>query len=369
MQDNARTNLLNFDRNGLAAYCTSIGEPAYRAAQLLQWIHQYGITDFAAMSNLSKNLRARLSTLCEIKAPEIILDRASADGTRKFLLKLACGNSVETVFIPEDERGTLCVSSQVGCSLNCTFCSTGSQGYNRNLTVAEIIGQVYVAHHHLLTPEKPRPITNIVMMGMGEPLLNFDAVVTAMNIMQDDFAYGISKYRLTLSTAGVVPKIYALAQVSEVALAISLHAPNDELRSELVPLNKKYPIALLMQACRDYFKDAPRRHITMEYVMLKDVNDRVEHAQQLIRLLRNIPCKVNLIPFNPFPGTRYQRSDRATIDHFRALLLAAGVQTITRKTRGDDIDAACGQLAGEFTDRTQRSAKLAAIAVTQQYDK
>ncbi len=359
-----KVNLLNFDRKGLGEYFVSIGEPAYRASQVIQWIHQLGAKDFDIMTNISKTLRARMQELCEIKTPEVIFDRLSKDGTRKFLLKLSCGNSIETVYIPEDDRGTLCVSSQVGCSLNCTFCSTGTQGYNRNLNIAEIIGQVYVAHHLMATEEKPRPITNVVMMGMGEPLLNFDNVVAAMNLMQDDFAYGISKYRLTLSTAGVVPKIYELAKISDVALAISLHAPNDALRCELVPINKKYPIAELMAACKDYFKDAPRRHITMEYVMLKGVNDQPEHARQLIKLLSDINCKINLIPFNPFPGTRYQRSDRTTIDAFRDILMRAGLQTVTRKTRGDDIDAACGQLAGEFKDRTKRSAKLAAIAVT-----
>lgn len=358
-----KTNLLNFDRKGLGEYFLSQGEPAYRASQIIQWIHQFGAKSFDDMSNVSKALRTRLQDLCEIKTPDVIMDRLSTDGTRKFLIKLSCGNCVETVFIPEDGRGTLCVSSQVGCSLNCTFCSTGSQGYNRDLKTSEIIGQVYVAHHLMATKEKPRPITNIVMMGMGEPLLNFDNVVAAMSIMQDDFAYGISKYRLTLSTAGVVPKIYELAKVSDVALAISLHAPNDSLRSEIVPLNKKYPLKELLQACKDYFKDAPRRHITMEYVMLKGVNDQAEHAQQLVKILRDIHCKVNLIPFNPFPGTRYERSDRKTIDTFRDILMKAGLQTVTRKTRGEDIDAACGQLAGEFKDRTKRSAKLAAISV------
>lgn len=358
-----KVNLLEFDRKGLGLYFTSIGEPAYRASQVLQWIHQYGVKTFDDMTNMSKALRERLKQLCEIKEPEVVMDRLSQDGTRKFLIKLSCGNCVETVFIPEEDRGTLCVSSQVGCSLNCTFCSTGSQGYNRNLTTAEIIGQVYVAHHLMTSLEKPRPITNVVMMGMGEPLLNFEHVLPAMNIMQDDFAYGISKYRLTLSTAGVVPKIYELAKVSEVALAISLHAPNDALRSEIVPLNKKYPISELMAACKHYFKDSPRRHITMEYVMLKNVNDRPEHALELVKLLKDIRCKINLIPFNPFPGTRYQRSDRASIDEFRSILMKAGLQTVTRKTRGEDIDAACGQLAGEFKDRTKRSAKLAAIAV------
>ena len=361
--DHAKINLLDFDRARLAEYFVSIGEAPYRAAQIIQWVHQLGAKDFDVMTNISKSLRLRLAELCEIRLPELVMDRLSKDGTRKFLFKLFCGNSVETVFIPEEDRGTLCVSSQVGCSLNCTFCSTGSQGYNRDLTTSEIIGQVYLAHHLMATQEKLRPITNIVMMGMGEPLLNFDNVVTAMNLMQDDFAYGISKYRLTLSTAGVVPRIYDLAKVSHVALAISLHAPNDLLRSEIVPLNKKYPIAQLMQACQFYFKDVPRRHITMEYVMLKGVNDQPHHARELIELLRDIHCKVNLIPFNPFPGTKYECSDRHTIERFRDMLMQAGLQTMTRKTRGDDIDAACGQLAGEFKDRTKRSAKLAKIAI------
>lgn len=342
----------------LAAYFESIGEPAYRASQVIKWIHQFGVRDFTLMTNLSKRLRAHLEAECEVSPPELVLDQHAADGTRKFLLKLNCGNCVETVYIPEKARGTLCISSQVGCSLNCRFCSTGAQGYNRDLSIAEIIGQVYIAARAL-----SQPITNVVMMGMGEPLLNFDNVVAAMDIMRDDFGYHISKYRLTLSTSGIVPNIYKLSDVTDVSLAISLHAPTDTLRTELVPINKKYPLAELMQACRDYFTKEPRRSITMEYVMLKNVNDKPEHAHALVKLLKDIRCKVNLIPFNTFPGTTYERSDDQSIDRFSDILQAAGFNTITRRTRGDDIDAACGQLAGQFKDRTSRSGRLKGIPI------
>lgn len=347
-------------------YFADLGEPAFRGDQVLQWIHQYGITDFDQMTNLSKSLRATLKENCTVELPEIALDRTSNDGTRKFLLRLSCGNCIETVYIPEENRATLCVSSQVGCSLNCTFCSTAQHGYNRNLTVAEIIAQLWVASRAFTEDgsiKKHRPITNVVMMGMGEPLLNFDNVVAAMDIMRDDFAYSISKYRLTLSTSGVVPKIYELAKQTNVALAISLHAPNDDLRTQIVPINKKYPIKELMSACQEYFKDEPRRFVTIEYVMLKGVNDQTEHAYQLIKVLKSVKSKVNLIPFNPFPGTKFECSSRKTIDEFRQILLEAGINTVTRKTRGDDIDAACGQLSGEFHDRTRRSAKLRNIPV------
>lgn len=365
----SKINLLNFDQKQLGNYFKSIGQQSFRASQVMKWIYHFGIEDFAQMSNLSKSLREYLLEHCEIKVPKVAIDRLSSDGTRKFLLRLDCDNCIETVFIPEGERGTLCISSQIGCALNCTFCSTAQQGFNRNLTVGEIVGQVYLADKLLRADQENkehRPITNVVLMGMGEPLLNFDNVVPAMNVMLDDFGFGISKYRLTLSTSGVVPNINKLAEVSDVALAISLHATNDELRTEIVPINKKYPIKMLIEACENYFKDQPRRHVTIEYVMLKDVNDQPKHAKQLVKILQNLKSKVNLIPFNPFPNTLYECSDWETIKQFQSTLKAAGIQTMVRKTRGQDIDAACGQLAGEFFDRTKRSQKLQAIPITRE---
>lgn len=352
-----KVNLLNYNYQQMRELLSSWGEQPYRAQQIIQWIHQNGLVDFAQMTNLGKALREKLSLLSCIKVPEIVTCQKSSDGTHKWLLKLDCGNCIETVFIPEANRGTLCVSSQVGCALNCSFCSTAKQGFNRNLSTAEIIGQVWLAVRELSTNQgvHDKRLTNVVMMGMGEPLLNFDNVVSAMNLMMDDFAYGLSKRRVTLSTSGVLPDLERLRQVSPVALAVSLHAPNDELRNELVPINKKYPLAQLMALCKIYFKDEPRRKVTFEYVMLKGVNDQPEHATQLIKLLHDVPAKVNLIPFNPFPMTQYQRSSQAAIDAFRDKLIANGINTITRKTRGDDIDAACGQLAGEVKDRTSRS--------------
>jgi len=350
-------NLLGLDRKAMETFCVSLGEKAYRATQILKWIHFQGARDIHAISNISKTLRQQLSDIAEIRAPEVAYENTSADGTHKWVLRLADGNCIETVFIPEKTRGTLCVSSQVGCTLNCDFCSTGKQGFSRNLTAAEIIGQVWVAVRSLSknTGIHDHAVTNVVMMGMGEPLLNFENVVSAMNIMLDDFGYGLSKRRVTLSTAGVVPAMVELRKVSDVALAVSLHAPNDELRNTLVPLNKKYPLKELMQVCKTYFENDKRRYVTMEYVMLAGVNDSPEHAQQLIRLLNGIKAKVNLIPFNPFPHTIYKRSDAATIDRFREMLMNAGINAITRKTRGDGIDAACGQLVGEVKDRTRRS--------------
>lgn len=352
-----KTNLLNFNEVQLRDFFSSIGEQPYRARQVLQWIHQFGQTDFQKMSNLSKNLRNKLTELSDIRLPEIVTTQISQDGTHKWLLKLACGNCIETVFIPEATRGTLCVSSQVGCGLNCSFCSTAKQGFNRNLSTAEIIGQVWIAVRTLSQRqgEHDKRVTNIVMMGMGEPLLNFDAVVTAMDIMLDDFGYGLAKRRVTLSTSGVIPEMLRLRERSPVALAVSLHAPTDALRDQLVPINKKYPLAQLMAVCREYFKDEPRRVVTFEYVMLKGVNDQLEHAKALCKLLRDVPAKVNLIPFNPFPMTEYTCSDPETILAFRDYLTQKGINTITRKTRGDDIDAACGQLAGTVQDRTSRS--------------
>lgn len=350
-------NLLDFNREAMQLFFADLGEKPYRAQQLMQWIHQRGVKDIDAMSNLSVALRERLKAITSVELPEIIFDKISQDGTRKWLLRLKDGNCVETVFIPEANRGTLCISSQVGCALNCSFCSTAQQGFNRNLTVAEIIGQVWIAVRFLAGESlyHDRTVSNIVMMGMGEPLLNFENVVKAMDIMMDDFAYGFSKRRVTLSTSGIVPALQKLSEVSEVALAVSLHAPNDELRNRLVPINKKYPLKELLAVCRNYFKKDSRRRITMEYVMLEGVNDQIEHARQLIKILQGIPVKVNLIPFNPFPNTIYRRSSKATIDQFREHLLKAGINTITRKTRGEDIDAACGQLVGRVQDRSYRS--------------
>jgi 23S rRNA (adenine2503-C2)-methyltransferase len=352
-----KINLLDYNYQQMRELLNSWSEQPYRAQQIMQWIHQVGLVDFSAMTNLGKSLRGKLTELSHIKLPEIVTCQKSSDGTHKWLLKLDCGNCIETVFIPEKNRGTLCVSSQVGCALNCSFCSTAKQGFNRNLSTAEIVGQVWLAVRELSQQQgvHDKRVTNVVMMGMGEPLLNFDNVVSAMNIMMDDFAYGLSKRRVTLSTSGVLPDLERLREVSPVALAVSLHAPNDELRNELVPINKKYPLAQLMALCKSYFKNEPRRKVTFEYVMLKGVNDKPEHANQLIKLLRDIPAKVNLIPFNPFPMTQYQRSSQEAIDAFRDKLIAHGINTITRKTRGDDIDAACGQLAGEVKDRTSRS--------------
>lgn len=354
-----KVNLLDYNLPQLRDLLSQWGEQPFRAQQLMQWIHQAGCVDFAPMTNLGKALREKLSQLSHIKLPEIVTCQKSNDGTHKWLLKLDCGNCIETVYIPEANRGTLCVSSQVGCALNCSFCSTAKQGFNRNLSTAEIIGQVWIAVRELSAANgaHDKKVTNVVMMGMGEPLLNFDNVVTAMDLMMDDFAYGLSKRRVTLSTSGVLPDLERLRTASPVALAVSLHAPTDELRDVLVPINKKYPLAQLMALCKRYFKDEPRRKVTFEYVMLKGVNDQPEHANQLIKLLKDVPSKVNLIPFNPFPMTQYQRSSQQAIDSFRDKLIANGINTITRKTRGDDIDAACGQLAGEVQDRTSRSAR------------
>nr|WP_165481671.1 23S rRNA (adenine(2503)-C(2))-methyltransferase RlmN [Legionella taurinensis] len=353
----SKVNLLNFNYQQMRDFFSQLGEKPFRAQQVLQWIHQAGFHDFSQMTNLGKVLRDKLAQVAEIRLPEIIACQKSSDGTHKWLLKLDCGNSIETVFIPEATRGTLCVSSQVGCGLNCSFCSTAKQGFNRNLSTAEIIGQVWLAARELSTSQghHDKKVTNVVMMGMGEPLLNFDNVVTAMDLMMDDFSYGLSKRRVTLSTSGVLPDLIRLREVSPVSLAVSLHAPTDELRNILVPINKKYPLAKLMEVCRTYFRDEPKRKVTFEYVMLKGVNDQPEHANQLIKLLHNVPAKVNLIPFNPFPMTQYERSSREAIDAFRDKLIAKGINTITRKTRGDDIDAACGQLAGKVKDRTSRS--------------
>lgn len=339
----------------MRSFFSDIGEKPFHGTQVLQWIYQRGIVDIDRMTDLSKSLRQSLCEKAEVRLPEIVTDTVANDGTRKWLLKLADGNCIETVFIPEEDRGTLCVSSQVGCVLNCSFCSTAKQGFNRNLSVGEIIGQAWLASEAVGQHGSDRVITNIVMMGMGEPLLNYDNVVSAMKLMLDDHAYGLSRRRVTLSTAGVVPAIDKLAEQLPVSLAVSLHASNDQLRNELVPINKKYSIDELLDACTRYVGTDTRRRVTFEYVMLEGVNDSVQQAKELAKLLSKVPAKVNLIPFNPFPLSEYARSSRNVIDRFRDELMKKGIITVTRKTRGDDIDAACGQLAGRVQDRTSRS--------------
>jgi 23S rRNA (adenine2503-C2)-methyltransferase len=351
-------NLLDFDLEQLSDFFAQIGEKPFRAKQVLRWIHHFGVDDFAQMSDIAKSLREKLSAECVIEPPQLRQEQISDDGTRKWLLEVGNGNSVEAVFIPEETRGTLCISTQAGCALECSFCSTGRQGFNRNLTVAEIIGQLWWANKSLgRDPKGERVISNVVLMGMGEPLLNFDNVVTALRIMLDDHAYGLSRRRVTVSTSGIVPAMERLREQCPVALAVSLHAPNDALRDVLVPINRKYPLAELMAACRRYVVDAPRDFITFEYVMLDGVNDTPAHAHELVELVRDVPCKFNLIPFNPFPDSGYGRSKRDAIRHFRDILMEAGLVVTTRKTRGDDIDAACGQLVGKVQDRTKRQLK------------
>lgn len=350
-------NLLNYDELGLQAYFAELGEPKYRATQVLKWIHQAGVTTFEEMTNLSKALRTKLIDNCHLSLPAIRSEQKSTDGTVKWLLKLSDGNSIETVFIPEDDRGTLCISSQVGCALNCRFCSTGAMGFNRNLTTAEIIGQVRLAVSQLSADSQShdRRITNVVFMGMGEPLLNYDPVLAAINLLMSDAAYGLSKYRVTLSTSGLVPQMQQLSKDTDCSLAVSLHAANDPLRDVLVPINKKYPLKELLTACRDFFPKTSRRKVTFEYTMLAGVNDQPEHARELIKRLSNVPAKVNLIPFNPFPKSKYTCSSPETILQFKDLIAKAGINVRIRKTRGQDIAAACGQLAGDFVDRTERS--------------
>jgi 23S rRNA (adenine2503-C2)-methyltransferase len=347
-----RDNLLNFSPRQLAQYCEEIGEKPYRAQQLLRWMHQRGEDDFSRMSDLKAEMRARLAEIAVVVAAPVRQDHIADDGTRKWLLEVDATNSIETVFIPEESRGTLCVSSQAGCALACTFCSTGRQGFGRNLATAEIIGQLWFANR-LLKRElnEERPISNVVLMGMGEPLLNLEAVVPALQVMLDDHAYGLSRRRVTVSTSGIVPAIYRLRDECPVALAVSLHAPNDALRDELVPVNKKYPLRELLAACRDYVAKAPRDFVTFEYVMLEGVNDQVRHAWQLAKLVAEVPCKINLIPFNPFPDSGYARSGAQTIRRFAEVLQDHDIVTTVRKTRGENIDAACGQLAGDITER------------------
>jgi len=348
-------NLLDFDAEGLADFFREIGEKPFRARQVMRWIHQYGAADFDSMTDLAKGLRARLSETAVITPPQVAADSTAADGTRKWLLSVGAANGIETVFIPEATRGTLCISSQVGCALECAFCSTGRQGFNRNLSVAEIVGQLWWANRALgATPKGERIISNVVMMGMGEPLANFDNVVSAMKLMLDDNGYGLSRRRVTLSTSGLVPAMDRLREQLPVALAVSLHAPNDALRDRLVPINKKYPLKELMAACKRYIPSAPRDFVTFEYVMLDGVNDAPEHARELISLVKGVTCKFNLIPFNPFPDSGFDRSPPHRIAAFRDILMQAGLVTTVRKTRGDDIDGACGQLAGQVQDKTRR---------------
>ena len=367
MTDTSKTNLLGMTPAQLASYFQDIGEKPFRATQVLKWMHQLGAESFDEMTNISKSLREKLNLQAEIRGPEVVSQDISKDGTRKWVIRVDGGSCVETVLIPEGDRGTLCVSSQVGCSLNCSFCSTGKQGFNRNLSAAEIIGQVRIAIKSFgaMNPANKRVVTNVVMMGMGEPLMNFERVVSAMHLMMEDNAYGLSKRRVTLSTAGVVPAMDKLGDVIDVSLAVSLHAPNDELRDVLVPINKRYPIKELMAACHRYLEKLDdKRVITIEYTMMAGVNDLPEHARELAKLLKTLPCKLNIIPFNPFPNSGYERPKAETIEHFKNTMHKAGIRTTVRRTRGEEIDAACGQLVGMVEDRTRRTAKL--IPIVQQ---
>ncbi len=356
---NGKINLLGLDVEALIAQCDEWGQKPFRALQLAQWIHQRGCADFGQMTNLAKSLRARLEETACVVAPPVIADRIASDGTRKWLFDVGDGNAVETVFIPETGRGTLCVSSQAGCAVKCTFCSTGRQGFARNLRVDEIIGQLWYANHALGQYERvgtcstDRAITNVVFMGMGEPLQNYAATLSALRLMIDDHAYGLSRRRVTVSTSGVVPMIDRLREDCPVSLAISLHAPDDQLRDQLVPLNRKYPLAELLAACRRYLSEAPRDFVTFEYVMLDGINDSDEQARALLQMVGDLPCKFNLIPFNPVPGSGLRKSTPARVQSFAQVLGDEGIITTVRKTRGDDIDAACGQLAGEVRDRTR----------------
>lgn len=353
-----KVNLLGMPRQKLIDFFADIGEKPFRAQQVMQWIHQFGVQDFDQMSNISKALREKLKRVAVVQGPDITYQNISKDGTRKWLMQMPGGSSVETVLIPEGNRGTLCISSQIGCALDCSFCSTGKQGFNRNLSAEEIVGQIWnaIASFEDLDRSKDRPVTNVVMMGMGEPLLNFENVMDAVDIMMDDFAYSISKRRLTISTAGVVPAIEEMKSRTDASIAISLHAPNDELRNELVPVNKKYPIDMLLSSVRSYLDGlADKRKATIEYTLLAGVNDRKVHADQLIKVLKGLPCKINLIPFNPFPGSGYKKPSNMEVRRFQEWLMAAGYITTVRTTRGDDIDAACGQLVGRVEDRTRRS--------------
>lgn len=364
VEGSTKMNLLGLPEAKLVAFFESIGEKKFRAIQVMKWIHQLGADNFDDMTNVSKDLRAKLKNIAEIRMPEVVQQFDSIDGTRKFLIRVSGNNVIETVFIPDGDRGTLCVSSQVGCSLDCSFCATGKQGFNRDLTAAEIIGQVWIAAKSFgqLQANGPRKVTNVVMMGMGEPLLNFDNVVDSMNLMMHDNAYGISKRRVTLSTSGVVPQLDRLSQYTDACLAISLHAPNDELRNELVPINRKYPIAMLLDSAKRYIDAMPDTHrkITIEYTLIDQVNDRPHHARELAELLRDVPVKINLIPFNPFNLSNYKRVSNNALRKFQEILMEEGYITTVRTTRGDDIDAACGQLAGKVNDLTRRSERYRA---------
>jgi 23S rRNA (adenine2503-C2)-methyltransferase len=369
-----KTNLLGLDAAGLERFFAGLGEKPFRARQVLRWIHRGGASGFAEMSDIAKSLRTKLEEVAAIEAPRVVSDTVAGDATRKFLLDVGNANAIETVFIPEDDRGTLCVSTQAGCGMECRFCSTGRQGFNRNLSTAEIIGQLWLATRALrgsvarlpgaddtVAAADDRPVSNVVLMGMGEPLLNLDNVVPALRLMLDDNAYGLSRRRVTVSTSGIVPLMDRLRDECPVALAVSLHAPSDALRDRIMPINRKYPLAELLAACRRYLDRAPRDFITFEYVMLAGVNDSPAHADELVRLLADVPGKVNLIPFNPFPDSGFERSPRDVVRAFNERLNGAGLVTTTRKTRGDDIDAACGQLAGQIKDRTRRVQRLSRV--------
>lgn len=356
-------NLLGLDREALESFCLDLGEKRYRADQLLQWLHRFGSDNFAAMTSLGKGLRARLDGAARIHGPEVMQDRTSNDGTRKWVLGLPDGNRIETVFIPEADRGTLCVSSQAGCQLNCRFCATAQQGFNRNLNVAEIIGQAWLARRCLPpSPDGSSPITNVVFMGMGEPLLNLDNVAAAISLLLDDHAYGLARKRITVSTAGVVPGIDRLRALAPVSLAVSLHAPDDQLRDQLVPLNRRYPLTQLLAACERFIAPEKNRKVTFEYTLIDGINDAPAQAKALVRLLSHLPSKINLIPFNPFPGTRYRRSEAAAVNRFRDILLQHGFIATVRRTRGDDIAAACGQLVGQVQSRSRREVTAARSA-------
>lgn len=347
------TNLLDLDLQGMEAYFLEMGSKAFHGRNVFKWIHKHGVTEFDAMTDISKRVRQQLQQQASIELPKLVYEQPATDGTRKWILELQDSQRIETVLIPDDGRNTLCVSSQVGCALDCSFCSTARQGFNRNLSVAEIIGQVWVASRKLGAAP-----SNIVLMGMGEPLANLDAVISAMKIMQDDLAYMVSKYRVTVSTSGIVPALKRLRESCDVSLAVSLHAPDNALRDKLVPINRKYPLEELIPACREYVKGDKRRKVTWEYVMLEGINDSLQHAKALIRLLEGTPSKVNLIPFNPFPGTHYRTSPAERVEAFRMRLKRSGIIATTRKTRGDDIDAACGQLVGKVRDRSSRELRM-----------
>ncbi|KEA64870.1 Ribosomal RNA large subunit methyltransferase N [Marinobacterium lacunae] len=363
-ESTAKVNLLGLSPRQLESFFEELGEKRFRATQVLKWMHQLGASSFDEMTNISKALRAKLAEVAEIREPEIVVEKFSKDGTRKWVIRMDGGSAIEMVLIPDGDRKTLCVSSQVGCSLDCSFCSTGKQGFNRDLSTAEIIGQLRVAIRSFgpFDPSGERRVTNVVFMGMGEPLMNFDNVVAATELMMDDNAYGLSKRRVTLSTSGVVPALDRLREVSDVSLAVSLHAPNDELRNELVPINRRYPIDELIAACNRYLEGLnDKRVVTVEYTLIAGVNDQPEHARQLVKVLRKLPCKLNLIPFNPFPNSGYSRPTEEAIQAFKQIMLSSHVLTTVRRTRGDDVDAACGQLVGQVQDRTRRSQKYIAV--------